>query len=149
MNYSKYSITPNHDFSIFDFKSVSNEKIILKKVIFSLIPNTYNYYNLALVDVLEDGNYDDLSISNNNDLKEILSTVYQCIQLFLNQNQQSIVLFAGSSASRTRLYRIAISQNLTEASDKFEIKGFINDTFEDFKPNRAYELFSISLKTKQ
>lgn len=93
MNYSKYSITPNHDFSIFDFKSVSNEKIILKKVIFSLIPNTYNYYNLALVDVLEDGNYDDLSISNNNDLKEILSTVSLSMYSVIFESKSTIYCF--------------------------------------------------------
>lgn len=146
MNYQKYSITPNYDFSSFDFKSINGEKIIFKKVLFSLIPETNNYYNLALVDVLANGHFDDLSISNNHDLKEILSTVYECIKLFLNQNPNSTVLFTGSTESRTRLYRIAISQNLLEATKNLIIEGFIDGNFEHFTHNRPYELFSISLK---
>lgn len=146
MNYPAYSISHNSNLLSFNFESVSDERNIQKKVIFTLIPNSVNFYNLSLVDVLPNGHFDDLSISNNNDLRQILSTVYECIHLFLNQNPKAIVLFTGSTESRTRLYRIAISQNLLEASKKFKIEGFLNDDFETFVPNRNYELFSISLK---
>ncbi|MFN3847876.1 MAG: DUF6934 family protein [Spirosomataceae bacterium] len=147
MNYPKYKVTQNIDSQSFDFSSVSSKKTIHKKVIFTYIPDTDNAYNLALVDVIEDGLYDDLSVSNNNDLKEIIATVFYCIELFLNQNSKSIVIFTGSSDSRTRLYRIAISNNL-EVTQNFIIKGFIDDDFEIFRPNRNYELFSIELKSK-
>jgi hypothetical protein len=61
-----------------------------------------------LGDVDEDGNKSDLSISNNNDLEKVFSTVIHSLEDFFEIHPTSKVYFTGSSYSRTRLYRITI-----------------------------------------
>jgi hypothetical protein len=86
----------------FSFES-TGKRNIEKRVIFQKL-DLENYYQLALVDLKEDGTFDDKIVSNNGDRDTVLATVFQILNYFLTIFPDVVVLFAGSTDSRTRLY---------------------------------------------
>jgi hypothetical protein len=65
----------------YDFWSVSDEKQVRKRVIFTALDSP-NIYNLALVDVLENGSMSDITETRNKDMKTVLATVIRIIDVF-------------------------------------------------------------------
>lgn len=128
----------------FTFDSIGKQ-LISKMVIFQKL-DFDDYYQLALVDVLDDGSFSDTLASNNGDRNKILATVYQIITSFLGKHPNAIILFAGSTPSRTRLYQIAINSELEAAQKLFVIMGYNGLSFEVFAKNKNYEAFTISKK---
>lgn len=128
----------------FSFES-KGKRAIEKRVIFQKL-NIENYYQLALVDLKEDGTFDDKIVSDNGDRNKVLTTVFQILNYFLTIYPDVVVLFTGSTDSRTRLYQIALSSELERASKLFNISGFQNNSFEPFVKNKTYEAFAISKK---
>jgi hypothetical protein len=55
----------------------------------------------------------------------VLATVAQSVYDFTLLHPDKFVLFMGSSQSRTRLYRMAITRNYKELSETFRIFGAI------------------------
>lgn len=49
-------------------------------------------FNLALLDVLDNGKMSDISVTNNNDLRTVLATVIKIIEDFMNKNQDRFVI---------------------------------------------------------
>jgi hypothetical protein len=116
--YSRFTITD--DFSIFDFVSTGRKGEIAKRIEFTPteIPTIIN---LAFGDIDENGQIDDHSISNNGDRNKILATIAFVVEIYLQKYPDRLVYFKGSTQDRTRLYRIALSLNLDELQQKFEI----------------------------
>jgi hypothetical protein len=132
----------------FEFQSVSHDRIIQKIVEFRELEIS-NIYNLALVDVKQDGTYDDMSVSNNQDMETIIATVIRTIQVFLAFQPTAKILFMGSTPSRTRLYRGIINKYLAEAEKIYEIHGIIEWMNEPFQGHKTYDAFLIFLKNGQ
>ena len=126
----------------YEFYSKSEEKEIKKLVIFSERSNG-GTYNLALLDVLEDGQYSDLSETNNNDFQTVMATVIDILKDFLNEFPDKIVTFKGSDERRQRLYRIIIARELKSIIEHFNVFGLINENVEEFEQNVKYKLFII------
>lgn len=103
-------------------------------------------YNLALVDVKPDGSFDDMSVSNNQDMETIIATVIRTIQVFLTFQPTAKVFFMGSTPSRTRLYRGIINKYLAQAEQIYETHGIIDWVNEPFEGHKNYEVFLIFLK---
>ena len=130
----------------YDFDSVSDTKLV-KKIVRLTETNLPNVFNLALLDLLDDGSESDLSVTDNNDLRTVLATVMRITDNFLVKFPEKIVTFAGSDERRTRLYRIVIGRELDAIQQRFVVTGqFGNGLLEDFKPNRNYKQFYIRLK---
>ncbi|MBB3840825.1 hypothetical protein FHS57_004845 [Runella defluvii] len=127
----------------YDFKSISREKEVNKRVIFTT-SDFQNVYNLALVDVLEEGRLSDITESRNKDMKTILATVMGIIINFLEANPGKIIAFKGSDERRQRLYRLIISRDLDELEKEFVILGVSSEgESEPFQSNRLYDYFVI------
>jgi hypothetical protein len=126
----------------YEFYSRSEEKEVKKLVIFSERSNG-GTYNLALLDVLEDGQYSDLSETNNNDFQTVMATVIDILKDFLNEFPDKVVTFKGSDERRQRLYRIIIARELKSINEHFNIFGLINENVEEFEQNVKYKLFII------
>jgi hypothetical protein len=123
----------------YEFYSKSEEKEVKKLVIFSERSNG-GTYNLALLDVLENGQYSDLSETNNNDFQTVMATVIDILKDFLNEFPDKIVTFKGSDERRQRLYRIIIARELKSINEHFNIFGLINENVEEFEQNVKYKL---------
>jgi hypothetical protein len=127
----------------YDFKSISHEKEVNKRVVFTT-SNFQNIYNLALVDVLEDGSLSDITESRNKDMKTILATVMRITMNFLEANPDKIIAFRGSDERRQRLYRLLISRDLNEIEKEFVILGVSSEgKSEPFQSNHLYDYFVI------
>jgi hypothetical protein len=150
MKYEKYEdVVVSADFLRFEFVSIGSRGEILKMIAFTPtgIPNTYN---LAFGNVLEDGSLDDMAVDNNKDRNKILATVASAVYLFSSIYPDRWIFFTGSSAQRTRLYRMAITLNYSELSIDFEIIGINKKgsgfTYTKFKKEENYFGFLIRRK---
>lgn len=141
-----------HDFSAqpidirYDFKSVSDAKTISKIVRFteSRLPAVFN---VALLDLMDDGTESDMNVTNNDDMRTVLATVMRITDNFLAKFPQKIVAFTGSDDRRIRLYRIVISRELIAIKKRFKVIGeLLGGEVEDFQPNQNYLHFYIALK---
>jgi hypothetical protein len=121
-------------YSVFEFFSIGNRGLILKRIVFS--PTDYpDVYSLSFGDINTNGEVDDYSISNNGDRNKVLATVAYAIDIYLNEYPDRYVYFTGSTEERTRLYRIAIGLNLEELSTKLIIYSQTDDGFIPFVKN--------------
>lgn len=104
-------------------------------------------YNLGFGDKNpETGEVDDLSISNNGDSDKVLATVVATVFAFTDKHPEAMVYAAGSTKSRTRLYRMGISKYLDYIKLDFEIFGETEDGWEEFEPDNEYSGFLIRKK---
>jgi len=131
MNYPKYGIASNHDFTIFKFISIGKNGVITKVIEFTKT-NNGSVYNLGFGDRFdintEKGfSIDDVAISNNGDRNKILATIANAIFVFTENYPERYVYFTGTTLVRTRLYRMVISNNIKELSSVFYIFGIVHD----------------------
>lgn len=131
----------------FDFVSEGPKGLIPKRVQYSKIGRE-NIYNLAFGDLnLDTNTIDDKVISNNKDSLKVLSTVASTVYAFIKKYPKAIIYAEGSNATRTRLYRIGISNNLEELMGKFDVYGFLpNEGWTIFEKNTDYTAFFIKIK---
>lgn len=142
MNENAYPFTLSRTEFRYEFVSISAKKEVKKIVLLTETVDS-DIYNLALLDLLEDGELSDISETNNDDLKTVIATVIQIINDFLTKNHDTFVLFRGSDARRQRLYRIIISRELAEISKKFKIFGISNGISAPFEINKFYTFYLI------
>lgn len=138
-----YPVSASEDFLRFDFDSVGPRGIIRKAIIYSPLPSNPDVYNLGFGDLLADGGIDDLVVSDNGDMEDVLGTVARTIELFLRNYPTRKIFLTGSTDIRTRLYRIAIAKSLTIIADSFHILGIRNEGVEPFVKGVKYEGFLI------
>ncbi len=148
MNIEQYQTSYDSSNLSYIFQSIGPNGIINKVVLFKKMNiSNRNFYTLSLGDWDEtNGNIDYYSVSNNGDTDKVLFTVGQTVLEFVNHFQNASILIVGSTISRTRLYQMAIAQNINEIAKLFEIEGFRNDQWEKFKTGINFEGFLISLK---
>ena len=103
-------------------------------------------YNLAFGDENAVGVVDDAVVSNNKDTDMILATVASTINLFCDNFGNHFIYAEGRTPVRTRLYQMGISRNWEEINENFQVLGFVNDDWEDFRNNVNYEAFLVKRK---
>lgn len=125
------------------FVSEGKHGSVNKMVKFQSIRN--NMYNLGFGDWKEeDLDFDDLAVTDNGDMEMVLSTVIKITVQFLSINRDVSVYVTGSTAARTRLYRIIISNNYDIISKEYSVWGYRQGDWFPFKKNVNYEAFLIS-----
>jgi hypothetical protein len=147
MKYEVYDLIISIDGQVFEFKSIGKHGSISKKI--ALGPTRFHgVYNLSFGDVEADYAIDDYSISNNGDRNKILATVARAIDIYTDRYPDRLIYFKGSTKARTRLYRVAISINLEELSEKFEIYAEIitSKLWLPFKKNMEAQAFVVKKK---
>ncbi|SKB58782.1 DUF6934 family protein [Dyadobacter psychrophilus] len=145
MHYEAYCFTSNSENTRFQFQSVG-KRGVFEKVIF-ITAMSDDIYNLALVDYnVETEEYNDISVTDNGDMPEVLATVLKAVTIFLNINPTKTIYFEGSSPARTRLYQIAISKIYNYDESEFLIQGSKGENWSIFEPNINFESFLIKKK---
>lgn len=141
----QYELTADESLTIFEFVSVGNKGHITKVIHFFKISDSF--YNLGFGDKdAESGEISDSIVSNNGDSQKVLATVAASVNAFTNKYPNALVYATGSTKSRTRLYRIGITNNLDEILKDFEIFGEIigpNGTFQEFQKGVKYQGFLV------
>lgn len=143
--YEAYLTTSNDENTRFQFQSVGKRGVFEKVIYFT--PLTVDTYNLSLVDYdSATGSYDDLSVTDNGDMPEIIVTVISTIHKFLNSNPDNKIYFEGSTPARTRLYQISISKIYDPVQSDLFISGLQGGRWYFFEPNVNFEGFLVEKK---
>jgi|SRR5579859_2306244 len=146
MKYEVYTdIEVTDDFAIFDFISTGKNGYILKRVAF-IQTEQENVYNLALGDVDEDNEINDHTVTDNGDRNKVLATVASIVEAYTRRFPDRWIIFRGSTAERTRLYRMAVGLHLDELSNRYEIWGYLDEEIFPFVKNMKISAFLIKRK---
>ena len=148
MKYEKYIYSSEDLMLYYEFTSVGPKGSIKKLVEYSAT-SVKNVYNLAFGDYNEanDG-IDDKSITNNGDSQMVLATVASTLYAFTGRYPEAWVHVTGSTSVRTRLYRMGITNNLTEIAEDFFVFGLKDEKWEKFIVGEDYEAFLVTRKNK-
>ena len=147
MRNERYGVKISRASMTFDFISEGPKGAIPKRVEYRQIDNG-SIFNLGFGDLnIETGEIDDRVVTDNNDSKKVLSTVASTVYTFIKKYPSAIIYAEGSNAVRTRLYRIGISNNLEELTEKFEVLGYLSNIgWTVFEKNTDYSAFYIKRK---
>jgi len=146
MNYEPYSLRVTEQNTRFQFQSIGKRGIFEKVISFSPLNETI--FNLALLDYNPvTGEENDLSVTDNGDLHEIMATVMQAIHMFLNKHSDKLIYIKGSTKSRTRLYQISINKVYPYLQHELTILGQNNENWHDFTAGLSFESFLIAKKS--
>ena len=138
MKIDKYALKADGDLTVFEFIS-EGPKGAIRKLIHFQQTNEPGLYNLAFGDKNPNtGEIDDLAISNNADSEKVLATVVSALYAFYDKHPDSLVYATGSTASRTRLYRMGITKFYDEMIADFQLFGQIGDEFHEFEIGKKY-----------
>ncbi|WP_121965629.1 hypothetical protein [Myroides sp. N17-2] len=148
MQYPYYSLTAFNKNYSYEFTSVSDNKVIEKTINFTLLDIEDGLYNLSFGDkdknTVNSSAIDDKIVSNNGDMNKVLATLFQAVLLFTENKDFYKIYFTGSTPARTRLYRMAISNNYDDLSKYFVIYGVDHKGIVVyFKKNTEYRGFLI------
>ena len=148
MKYGAYNTAvANPDFRRFEFVSIGKKGEIPKRIDFT--PTEWpNVYNLAFGDIIDDEDIDDFKISDNGDRNKILATVLEVVYAYTEKYPDRWIYFTGSTAHRTRLYRMAVSLHLEELSTKFEIFSEIEGQEEFVRFQKGLNIKAFLVKRK-
>ena len=123
MKLDRYELITGRNQSTFEFLSEGPKGKISKVIQFQQM-NLENLYNLAFGDKNElTGTLNDKVVTDNGDTEKVLATVVSAVYAFTGQYPEVWVYATGSSASRTRLYKIGINKYLDIVKNDFEIMG--------------------------
>lgn len=150
MFHDKYKCLANEAYASFTFESEGGKGKIKKNITYHLVsflPNGMPVYNLGFGDWSEvNQQVDDSTVSNNGDRDKVLATVASTILVFCEKHGRAAIYAKGSSASKTRLYQMAINAHLEEVQALFNIFGLFRDEWIGFEPGVNYEAFLVVKK---
>ena len=142
MYLKRYRYNANENFSVYTFTS-EGPKGKIRKVI-KFVHMVGNLYNLAFGDIDEStGQTMDTVVTNNNDSLKVLSTIAACVHDFTVKYPNALIFMKGSTHSRTRLYRRAITTNWSLINDDYVVYGQMEDGWEEFVFGEDYVAFLI------
>jgi hypothetical protein len=106
------------------FVSVGRQRIA--KVVEFLPLGRSNSFNLAFGDLRPDGSIDDKNVSNNGDIRKVLTTVIEILRQFTESEPDAMIYIEGSTVERTRLYTRILTTYYPLFSKEFSIVGIID-----------------------
>ena len=136
-----YNLEATELFTVYEFVSEGPKGHIAKLVKYTKM-GVGDMYNLGFGDKIGDTkDFDDTVVSDNKDSEVILVTVASTIYTFTTAYPKSLVVAAGSTPSRTRLYRMGISNYLDEIEKDFFVFGLLGGQWVKFEKNQNYAAF--------
>ena len=146
MKLDRYELKSDDQFTTFDFLSEGPKGKILKLVQFSLVDQN-ELYNLAFGDLNPfTGDIDDRIVTDNGDSEKVLATVVAAVYAFCDKFPRAWIYATGSTAARTRLYRMGISKYYDIVQTDFKIFGQKQNEWERYNKGENYEAFVIQRK---
>lgn len=146
MKLDRYEIKSDELKTTFEFLSEGPKGKIQKVIQFSLV-NEENLYNLAFGDKdLGTGEINDRAITDNGDSEKVLATVVAALYTFCDKFPNAWVYATGSTAARTRLYRMGVTKYYDIVEADFFIYGQVLSEWESFEKGKTYEAFVVHRK---
>ncbi|MDQ3685987.1 MAG: hypothetical protein M3430_10365 [Acidobacteriota bacterium] len=143
----RYELKSDESLTVFEFVSVGRKGEIPKIVQYSET-NLKDFYNLGFGDKdLQTGEIDDTVISDNGDGQKVLATVAATVYAFTDKYPEAWIYATGRTKSRTRLYRIGLTNNLDEIIEDFELYGQLTGEWQEFVRGVEYEAFLVKRRS--
>lgn len=148
MTIAHYDCLVSEDYFNYEFWSEGPMGKIRKAILFSRVKAQGSFYfNLAFGDFNEEGIFNDLVVSNNQDAEKVLATVAQAVIKFTNVYPDALIVAEGSTPSRTRRYQMGINKFWKEIEPDFHVFGLlVNGGFEPFRSGKNYMAFAVTRK---
>jgi hypothetical protein len=149
MNLDQYATTADTTFHKYQFDSIGSKGIIKKMVEYTpfwMPVNGYRKltYNLGFGDYIEStGTIDDSIITNNGDMKKVLTTVSNTVIDFTNRNPNIPIFVKGSNDQRTRVYGHMVSRNLSGFPESFMILGTLQGSWVPFSGKTNFDAYLL------
>ena len=146
MKPQSYDIKNTDDSFTYEFDSRGPKGAIKKMILFKR-HEQQDVFELIFGDFDNNTQSVDVNtVTDNGDRNKIIATVIECVRIFFQHQPGAWVVFRGSSISRNRLYRAAISNNIELFSKDFDLFGITNVGMEPFVKTGAYIAFAIARK---
>ena len=146
MKLDRYELKSDELFTTFDFLSEGSKGKIEKVVQFTLIYQD-NLYNLAFGDRnYLTGQIDDKVVTDNGDSEKVLASVVAAVYSFCEKTPDALIYATGSTAARTRLYRMGINKYYDIVKEDFMIFGQTESEWEQYEKGKNYEAFVVQRK---
>ncbi len=147
MKLDRYELKSDNQLTFFTFLSEGQKGKIEKVVQFSLIYQN-NLYNLSFGDRdYLTGQIDDKIVTDNGDSEKVLATVVAAIYAFCDKVPDAFIYATGSTAARTRLYRMGINKYYDIVKEDFKIFGQSKSEWEQYEKGKDYEAFVVQKKS--
>jgi hypothetical protein len=140
-----YPYFPIKDKLIFGFFSEGVKGVFFKVIIFTLEED--GKWNLAFGD-WENNDLDDKVMTNNQDVVRVIGTVAKVTYVFFANYPNAVVIIKPVDEKRKKLYNIVFRRHYEVIKNDFNIIAFVGDESEVYAPNKMYDIFELSLKSK-
>lgn len=141
------NITQNDNVLQFSFTSEGDKGSIEKMIEFSPMQN--NRWNLGFGD-LQDNDWVDSVVSNNNDMRKVLQTVANAVHAFFDIYKDHEILIMPVDRRRKLLYNRTFQQKWTEIDPIFSVKAIdlnkVQPKIEEYTPKKIFDYFLITKK---
>ena len=138
-------IKTEKDFSTFCFTSYGKKEII--KIVEFQKTAKAGVYNLAMGDMIDKKSFSDKVISDNGDIRKVLTTVVNIVQIYTKKYSGRSVFITGNTSTKTNAYQRIIRMYYPVFIDEFDIFGYIDeDIKEPFNQKNNYVAFIVKRK---
>ena len=121
----------------------------IRKIVEYAATSLPGVYNLSFGDYDEATNHiSHKSITNNGDSQKILATVAATVYAFTERHPEAWIYATGTTAVRTRLYRMGLTTNLSAIAENFHVFGLRSESWEPFVCDINYNAFLIRRKVR-
>jgi hypothetical protein len=146
MKYNKYEFRSNRLQDIYEFTS-NGKNGTVKKIVYFSETAVKGFYNLGFGDKdPSSGKINDKTVTNNGDIKIVFATLTSILIVFTNKYPEAWIYMEGATDSRTRLFRIVISNHFLEIKKYFHVFGLKKNKWQKFRKNNTYSAFLIKRK---
>jgi hypothetical protein len=136
MKLDRYELKSDEQFTTFDFLSEGPKGKIEK--VCNLAFGDRNYLT---------GEIDDKVVTDNGDSEKVLASVVAAVYAFCDKKPDALIYATGSSAARTRLYKMGINKYYDIVHEDFIIFGQSESEWERFVKEKNYEAFVVQRKS--
>lgn len=141
LKHNYYPFRATEDYLSFTFESVSEQRVVRKKAEFTVMSE--NVYNFGFGDVTDEGEIDDLAVTDNKDTYMVFATLIQILLDFFKTHNNKFVYFTGSTQSRTRMYQIVLSKEKANWKDILIVYGMSDGEAVPFETDCKFDAFMI------
>jgi hypothetical protein len=130
---------------IYGFNSEGINGVILKIVIFTPMRN--RKWNLGFGD-WQNNDVDDVVMTNNHDIVKVIGTVAKITYDFFEKYPNAVVVIKPVDEKRKKLYNIVFQRHFKVMMNDFQIVAKKGSRKKIYFPEKMYDSFELSLKSK-
>ena len=135
-----YAVFESDEATKFQFESIGKKGTIKKIVRFTKMEE--RFWNLAFGDANEQ-DFDDLSISNNQDIRKVIQTVANISHLFLETYPKRKIFISPVDEKRKSLYNFVFRHHYEELQNELVIMANSNNIWSAYNPEERADAFIV------